>query len=150
MIAVVNPRARYSPFGLGQVPAVALAPAAAPAPEPIEIDRMLADTTVAAIAGIDAAAKQDKGVTLEPCWRVLRVAKWGRILALRAKLAGFLASPSENFAISEDEFKLMDDVLACAVTLEAGENAELKGNLELAGIVIGIAGGLAALVATLF
>lgn len=144
MIPLLNARAPFNPSRLGQVqPIQPIQPAA---PDPIEIDRALAETTRDAVAQIDRAAADDKGATLEPCWRVLRVAKWGRVLALRAKLAAFLASPSASLAISEDEFKLMDEVLACAVTLQEGDAASLKKTLEIASIVVGIAGGLALIV----
>ena len=141
MFTVVNLAGPISPFTLGQEEA---------APEPIEVDRVLAETTRNAIASIEKAAAEDKGVTLEPCWRVLRVAKWPKIVSLRNRLVAFLATNNQTLVISEPEFNLMDEVLACSVNLERGEQASLKSTLEIAGIVVGIAGGIAALVAAVF
>lgn len=143
MLSAINARqGPIYPFGLG-VPAD-------DALEPIEIDRQLADTAKVSILRIAEAAEKDQGVALEPCWRVLRIAKWGRVSALRTKLEAFLNSREEELVISEAEFKLTDEVLACALQIEEGEEASLKKTLETVGIVIGIAGGLATLIATVF
>lgn len=153
MIPVVNagPFRRFAmgidvPGGM-DIPASA---AEAAGTEPIEIDRELADTTKVAIIRIAEAAAEDKGVALEPCWRVLRVAKWARVSALRRKLEAFLDSTEEALVITEPEFKLADEILACSLQIEEGEGESLKRTLETVGIVIGIAGGIAALVTTIF
>lgn len=121
-----------------------------PEAEPIEIDRPLADTVKVGILKIAEAAAADRGVALEPCWRVLRVAKWPRVMALKRKLDAFMATAEESLVITEAEFNLADEVLNCAVELEEGERASLESTLRTVGIVIGIVGGVATLVATVF
>lgn len=145
MLAILNAPAPLSPFGLGAETEGIIEEL-----PPIQIDQDLAETMLSSVARIDQAASEDAGAALEPCWRVLRIAKWGRISLLQRRLRAFLASNTESLVISENEFKLMDEVLACALTLSEGAEEEFRSTLETVGIVIGIAGGLATLVVTVF
>jgi hypothetical protein len=118
-------------------------------PSELEIDRPLADAAKVALIRLFEAAATDPDVALEPCWRKLRVSKWEPVLALQGKLETFLGSTAEVVAISQAEFELLDEILACAFTVLKGEEVEFQETLGRTATFVGIAGGLAALIAFL-
>lgn len=135
---------------LGQAPPAA-PPAQVPVPKPkeelLEVDRMLADAGKVAILHLGSERIDSKEVGLTPCWRTLRVRKWPLVSALQAKLAGFLDTADQALHIPEAEFSLLEEVLTCDAAIERLKEEESGRTIVNVGGLVGIAGGMAALLA---
>jgi hypothetical protein len=114
---------------------------------PISITRDLAEIVNESIRVLVFDPGSPEVYTREACWRDLRSRRWGHVEALRRQMTTFLATQDKELQVSDSEWELIESVVECVEAIGSLEKAGTTSTLETAGAVVGVIGGLAALVA---
>ena len=130
----------FSPFVLGQE-------AEPEVVETLEISRGFADSVRVAILRLAEAPESDQSVTLEKCWRDLTVRKRVEVQQLLTRMTLFLDTTEETMIVNVEEYVLLEEVFGCVAVIVEGAEIGKGETLETVAAVVGIAGGLAALIA---
>lgn len=118
-------------------------------PEPITVTRDLADALKASIQSLLHDTTDPKIYTKAACWRDLRSRQWPHITALQNKVDNFLATKEAEMAVSDAEWSLIENVIACVETIGSIQQQSTLSTLTLVGTLVGVAGGVATLVSVL-
>lgn len=113
----------------------------------VAIDRTVADGAKLAVDLLDEAGVEDPAIAFADCWRTLRVRKWKEVTDLRNRLASFLDSTNEDLLLTPPEYELLEEVLTCAGEMVRSKREETAESIGRVGVVVGILGGVAALLA---
>lgn len=143
MKASVFGPARFSPRTL-LGPALGQAEA-----EPITITRELALAVGEAIQTLTQNLGDPEIYTKEACWRDIRSRRWPHVTALQNKLSRFLSTSDEEMVVTDDEWSLTEKLIECVEALGALTHQTTESTLRTVGTLVGVAGGLATLVALL-
>lgn len=117
--------------------------------DPIVITRDLAQALQESIEALISDPGDPDIYTREACWRDLRSRRWGVVMALQNKASAFLASKDEALAVSREEWESIESVIECVETIGSLERQSTESTIGLVGTLIGVAGGIATLVALL-
>lgn len=135
-------------MSLSAVPVWGLSGPGAPSAGGVSVDRFLAEEGLESIDVL--SGKPDPAWALEECWRKFAVLDPGRFADLRRKLTEFLASGRSETSLPPPEYALLEEALECRESVTEEKGSEDRGHLHAVASVVGIAGGLASLVALLW
>lgn len=115
-------------------------------PPTITIDRTVAQGAVAAIKFLREAPTEFPNIATEACWRDVMVRHRQEIEELEVRLHGFLGSGQSGIEIPETVYEVLEKALDCVSEITQEEEAETLGNIEVWATILGIVGGVIALV----
>ena len=121
----------------------------AEAPEPITITRELGQAVGDAIKALIQNPTTPEVYAKEACWRDLRSRRWSQVIALQNRISNFMASQDKEMVVSDSEWTLMDSVIGCVDAISALEHQSTDSTLKTVATLIGVAGGVATLLALL-
>lgn len=114
---------------------------------PITITRDLAEALRESIQTLVNDPGDPEIYTREACWRDLRSRRWPQVVALQNRINQFLAAPDEEMLVSDVEWGLVESVIECVEAIGSIASQGTESTLKLVGTLIGVAGGVATLVA---
>ena len=117
--------------------------------EPITITRELAQAVNEAIQTLIQNPGSPEVYTKEACWRDLRSRRWGHVQALQNKIANFLPGNDPELVVTDQEWSLIENVIECVEAIGALSHQSTESTLKTVGALVGVAGGLATLIALL-
>ena len=117
--------------------------------EPITITRELAQAVSDAIRALTQNPGNPEVYTKEACWRDLRSRKWSHLTALQNRISRFLATQDQELSVSDQEWALVEEVIECVESIGALSRQSTESTLKTVGALVGVAGGLATLIALL-
>jgi hypothetical protein len=110
------------------------------------IDKILAQAILDALDILVVQEEIPEGWASEECWRTLRIRRWGAMVAFRDRLVHFMGIAAQRLQITEAEEKLIGEVMNCIDTLLAKQSAEVESTVEFASTLVGVLGGLIAVI----
>lgn len=116
---------------------------------PITITRELAQAVSEAIQTLVQNPGDPEVYTKEACWRDLRSRRWPHVQALQNKLSKFLPTQNGEMVVTDQEWSLIENVIECVEAIGSLERQSTESTIKTVGTLIGVAGGLATLVALL-
>jgi hypothetical protein len=134
---------RFSPIMLAG-PALAQADV-----EPITITRDLAQAVNEAIQTLVQNPGSPEVYTKEACWRDLRSRRWSHVQALQNKISNFLSTQGTDLEVTDQEWSLIENVIECVEAIGSLTHQSTESTLKTVGALVGVAGGLATLIALL-
>lgn len=134
-----------NPTFLGQ--ATVTAGAAADPGSGVQLDRALAEYGLSVIQILTSAQVSTPEVVSVPCWRKLLVLRRAEVEQLQDLLVSFLESDTPHFMLPPAKYDVFDEVIACEAEIADAASEEKSASVESIATVIGILGGIAALVA---
>ena len=117
--------------------------------EPITITRDLAQAVNEAIQTLVQNPGSPEVYTKEACWRDLRSRRWGHVQALQNKISNFLSTQGTDLEVTDQEWSLIENVIECVEAIGALSHQSTESTLKTVGALVGVAGGLATLIALL-
>lgn len=117
--------------------------------QPITIARELAQAVKDAIQALMQNPTTPEIYAKEACWRDLRSRRWPQITGLQNRINSFLAGQDKEMIVTDQEWTLMDSVIGCVEAISAFQQQSNESTLKTVGTLIGVAGGLATLIALL-
>lgn len=117
--------------------------------EPITITRELAQAVNDAIQTLTQNPGNPEVYTKEACWRDIRSRRWGHVTALQNKLSRFLAGNDQELAVTDQEWSLTEELIECVESISSLAHQSTESTLKTVGALVGVAGGLATLIALL-
>lgn len=117
--------------------------------EPITITRELAQAVSEAIQTLTQNPGDPEVYTKEACWRDLRSRRWSHVQALQNKIANFLPTQNGEMAVTDQEWSLIESVIECVESISSLSHQSTESTLKTVGTLIGVAGGVATLLALL-
>jgi len=117
--------------------------------EPITITRELAGALNDAVQTLTQNPGDPQIYTKEACWRDLRSRRWNHIIALQNRISGFLATQDAEMVVSDSEWSLIESVIECVESISSLSHQSTESTLKTVGTLIGVAGGVATLLALL-
>src|SRR5258705_11719626 len=81
--------------------------------EQIPIVRELAQAVSDAIKALIQNPTTPEVYAKEACWRDLRSRRWPQVTALQNRISNFMASQDKEMTVTDAEWALMDNALAC-------------------------------------
>lgn len=118
-------------------------------PEPITINRDLADALKVSILSLLHDTTDPRIYTKAACWRDLRSRQWPHIVALQNRIESFLATKDEELTVTDAEWSLAEHVIECVETIGSLQQKNTMSTLTMVGTLVGVAGGVATLVSVL-
>jgi len=119
------------------------------APEPIPIARELAQAVRDSIQALMQNPTTPEVYAKEACWRDLRSRRWSQVTALQNRISNFLMSQDTEMNVSDAEWTLMDSVISCVQSIYDIEHQSAESTLKTVATLVGVAGGVATLLALL-
>ncbi len=116
-------------------------------PESLEISRSFADSVRVAILRLAEASQSDPSVTREQCWRDVTIRKREVVQHLLTRITLFLDTTEETLTVNGEEYALIEEAFGCVEEIVEWASVGTGETLETVATVVGIAGGLAALIA---
>lgn len=116
-------------------------------PASITITRDLAEALQESIQTLVNDPGDPEIYTREACWRDIRSRRWSQVVALQNRIGLFLASPNEEMPVSDVEWSLIESVIECVEAIGSLAHESTTSTLNTVGALIGVAGGIATLVA---
>lgn len=117
--------------------------------EQITITRELALAVSDAVRTLTQNPGDPEVYTKEACWRDLRSRRWSHITALQNRISNFLATQEPEIAVTDTEWSLIESIIECVESISSLSHQSTESTLKTVGMLIGVAGGLATLVALL-
>lgn len=117
--------------------------------EPITIARELAQAVSDAIRALMQNPTTPEVYAKEPCWRDLRSRRWSQVTALQNRITNFLSGQDKEMIVSDQEWTLMDSAISCVESISAIEHQSTESTLKTVATLVGVAGGVATLLALL-
>ncbi len=117
--------------------------------EPIPIARELAQAVSDAIRALMTNPTTPEIYAKEACWRDLRSRRWSQVMILQNKISNFLASQDKEINVTDSEWTLMDNVISCVQAIQDIEHQSSESTLKTVATLVGVAGGVATLIAFL-
>jgi len=113
----------------------------------VELDRASAQYGDTVIHLLRSLPESDLEVVATACWRELMLVNRDQVNRLSTRLVAFLDSDAVTLPLPPAEYQVFDRVLACGHEIEECEDTEQGEGIQHVAAVIGILGGLAALIA---
>ena len=117
--------------------------------EPITITRDLAQAVNEAIQTLVQNPGSPEVYTKEACWRDLRSRRWSHVQALQNKISNFLSTQGTDLEVTDQEWSLIENVIECVEAIGSLTHQSTESTLKTVGALVGVAGGLATLIALL-
>jgi len=117
--------------------------------EPITLTRELAQAVSDAIKVLTQNPGNPEVYTKEACWRDIRSRRWGNVTALQNKISKFLSGNDPELAVSDQEWSLTEELIECVESISSLTHQSTESTLKTIGALVGVAGGVATLLALL-
>lgn len=117
--------------------------------EPIPIARELAQAVSDAIKALTLNPTTPEVYAKEACWRDLRSRRWSQVTVMQNKISNFLATQEKEMSVTDAEWTLMDNVISCVQSIQDIEHQGTESTLKTVATLVGVAGGVATLLALL-